>query len=409
MALIIDANPGPYRPGSQVSGSVLLQGKDTVDVESIQIVFTGRCKTKVTEKGSNNSRTHHRGRITLFRYQQVLFTGPYTLQPPHQWPFQFRFPERCNTRGGANFKHPSSLFDDNMHQELPPSFTFRGSAWMGPDIDSFVGYELEVLLVKSSSIRGIIQVTKNLTMKAYRQEPNPDPQLAYFSQQWTVQSMYLLPEYQERKPTFGEKLKGKLHSGKMPKSHYVLTALVPTVGVLSQPLPLVLGATYDEDRSTTTTAPTVFLRKVVVSATLRTVVRCASGSMWSTADVIEETNDEYIIGQRDFSAQALKMSDRMEIDPLMSLSLRTSMLAPMTPTFQTFNIYRSYGIKVVMVTECGKQKRSSTFTKPKFLILPADSLPGTPVCAADEAVLEVDLIETEELPSLPSYEAAIKS
>ncbi|KAL9578428.1 MAG: hypothetical protein Q9212_005724 [Teloschistes hypoglaucus] len=409
MALIIDTNPGPYRPGSQVSGSVLLQGKDRLDVESIQMVFTGRCKTKVTEKGASNSRTHHRGRITLFRYQQVLFTGPYTLQPPHQWPFNFQFPERCNTRGGAIFKHPSTLFDDNMHQELPPSFNYGDIAWTGPDIDSFVGYELEVLLVKSSSMRGIIQVTKDLTMEPYRQEPNSDAQLAYLSQQWTVQSMYLLPEYQERKPTFGEKLKGKVHSGKMPKSHYVLTALVPTVGILSQPLPLVLGATYDEDRSTTTTAPAVFLRKVVVTVALRTVVRCATGSMWSTADVIEETSDEYIIGQRDFSAQALEMSDRMQIDSLMSLSLRRSMLAPMTPTFRTFNIYRSYGIKVVVVTECGKQKRPSTFTKPKFIILPADSLPTTAVCAADEVALQVDPIETEELSNLPSYEAAIKS
>ncbi|KAI4196666.1 MAG: hypothetical protein LQ350_006419 [Teloschistes chrysophthalmus] len=409
MSLIIDTNPGPYRPGSQVSGSVLLQGKDGLDVESIQIVFTGRCKTKVTEKGANNSRTHHRGRITLFRYQQVLFTGPYTLQPPHQWPFKFQFPERCHTRGGANFKHPSKFFDDNMHQDLPSSFSYGGSAWMGPDIDSFVSYELEVLLVKSSSIRGIIQVTKNLTMRGYRQEPNPNPQLAYFSQQWTVQSMYLLPEYQDRKPTFGEKLKGKLHCGKMPKSHYVLTALVPTVGVMNQPLPLVLGATYDEDRSTTTTPPAVLLRKVVVTAEVRTVVRCAAGSMWSTADVIEQTNDECMIGQKDFSAQAIKMSDRMEVNSLMSLSLRKSILTPLTPTFRTFNIYRSYGIKVVVVTECGKQKRSSTFTKIKFVILPADSAPTTALCAADEAVLEVDPIETEHLSNLPSYEAATKS
>ncbi|KAL8658343.1 MAG: hypothetical protein Q9202_007579 [Teloschistes flavicans] len=409
MALMIDAIHGPYRPGSRVSGSVLLQGKDTYDIESIKIVFIGRCKTKVTEKGSNNSRTHHRGRVTLFRYQQVLFTGPYTLQAPHQWPFEFQFPERCSTRGGANFKSPSSFFDDNQNQALPSSFSHDASAWMGPDIESFVRYELEAVLLKSSAIHGTIQATKTLTMRGYRQEQNPDPQLVYFSQQWTVQSMYLLPEYQERKATFGEKLKGKLHSGKMPKSHYVLTALVPTVGVFGQPLPLVLGASYDEDRSTTTTAPAVFLRQIIVSATSRTAVRCASGSMWSTSDVIEETCGEYMIGQKNFSEQALEMSDRMEVDSLMGLTMQESIWSPLTPTFRTFNILRDYGLKIVIVTECGKQKRSSTFIKPKFVILPPDALPTSATYAADEAVLEVDPIETEESPGLPSYEAATKS
>ncbi|KAL8689112.1 MAG: hypothetical protein Q9218_005138 [Villophora microphyllina] len=405
MALAVDIKPGFYQPGSQVSGSVLLQGESSHNVACIKIIFSGRCKTKVTVAGYNNSRTYHRGRVALFSYEQVLFTGPYTLKPPHQWPFEFKFPERCSIQGGANFQDRPYFFDDNVNQPLPPSFDYGNSAFMGPDIESFVRYELEAVLVNPRNAFGNLSATKPLTLKGYRQEGDPDPRLHYISQGWTIQSLYLLPDYQDRKPTFGEKLKGKVHSGKMPKAHYLLKARVPTVGVVGQQLPLALGVSYDEDRSTTTTAPVVFLRKVIVSMTSRTAVRCANGSIWSTSDVIEETTDENVIAEKDFSDQMLEMSDRMEVGSLMGLTVRTRgflSLTPTAPTFRTFNILRDYGLKVLIVTECGKQKRSSTFSSPGFVLLPEDIMPASAI----DLVYENDLVETEDL---PSYEAAMKT
>ncbi|KAL8727295.1 MAG: hypothetical protein Q9181_005759 [Wetmoreana brouardii] len=406
-ALRINVRSGPHTPGSRVSGTVSLHGDGTHNVQTIKIIFAGRCKTKVTENGYNNTRIHHRGRVPLFHYEQTLFKGPYTLRAPHQWQFNFTFPQQCNTCGGRFFKSSSSVFDDDMHQPLPPSFSHGSSSLMGSDVETFICYELEAALVTPPNTRGNLQVTKTLTLKVQRGNQNPEPRLSYACSPQYVQSLYLLPGYQHRAPTLGEKLKAKVKSGKLPKAQYLLKALLPTVGVLGQPLPLALGVSHDEHHSTTTDAPTVFLRKVNVKLVSTTWVRCASGSMWSSNDVIEQVTSDHRIGEQDFSHEHLQMADRMDISSMMGLALSTGrsfFSESLAPTFKTFNITRSYILKVHVTTECGKQKRFKDFNSSQFLLLAEDCLPSAffPPTAVVQAV-------QEDTAGLTSYDTEIKS
>ncbi|KAL8951188.1 MAG: hypothetical protein Q9222_002818 [Ikaeria aurantiellina] len=410
--LNIDVRPGPYFPGSPVSGTVLLQGNGTFNVQHITITFVGRCKTKVVQQGSNNSRTTHRGRVTMFQFERVLFKGPYSLHAPHQWPFEFKFPDHRNTNGAQQFKKSSSLFNEEPQQPLPASFMNNSASLLGPEIDAFVRYELEAALITPSSSRGDIHVSKPLALMHHRLERNPNPQLFFMSQKFTAQSIYLLPKYQDRTPSFTEKLKATASSSKQPKAQYQLKALLPTVAAIGRPLPLALGITYDEDHSTTTEPPAIYLRKVKVQLESTTWVRCASGSMWSSDDVIETSTSDHPIDDRDFSDQNLRMTDRMEIGSLMNLSIGARKIlgslvwAPLPPNFRTFNIARKYALKVQVSTECGKQKHSKKFVGTSFTLLPSDfSTPETqPVL--DGSVAGVDAPEAKEP---PSYDVAVNT
>ncbi|KAL8701123.1 MAG: hypothetical protein Q9201_005088 [Fulgogasparrea decipioides] len=304
------------------------------------------------------------------------------------------------------------MFDDDMHQPLPPPFGHGSGSLMGPDVETFVRYELEVALVTPPNTRGNVQATKTLILKRQREEQNPDPRLSYACSTQDVQSLYLLPGYQHRAPTLGEKLKAKVNSGKLPKAQYLFKVLLPTVGVLGQSLPLALGVSHDEHHSTTTDAPTVFFRKVSVKLESRTWVRCTSGSMWSSDDVIEQVTSDHRIGQQDFSRKDLQMIDRMDIGSMMGLALSTRGIVgaffsePLAPTFKTFNIIRSYILKVHVMTECGKQKRFKEFNSSQFLLLAADCVSSAVFPPTAEAFAEAVQNDTA---GLPSYDAAIKS
>ncbi|KAI4260650.1 MAG: hypothetical protein L6R42_003978 [Xanthoria sp. 1 TBL-2021] len=287
--LRINVLPGLYTAGSPVSGTVSLQGDGvrTLKVQTIKTTFSGRCETKITESSSSNNRTHHRGRVTLFQYESILFTGPYSMNPSHEWPFRFIFPERCQSSGLNQFISSSEAFNEDRHQPLPGSFGHSTANFVKADMEAFVRYELEAALVAPAGSRGGIKRTQLLIFINQRHEPNPDPGIFFGSRQCEVQSLYLSPEYHYRLPTFKEKFKAGISWGKLPEAHYVLKALLPTVGVLGRPVPLLLGVTNDEAKSTTASAPSVFLRNVKVQLISRTTVRCVSDSIWSSDHVHE--------------------------------------------------------------------------------------------------------------------------
>ncbi|KAL8814282.1 MAG: hypothetical protein Q9223_006479, partial [Gallowayella weberi] len=387
--LRINVPPGPYKAGSPVSGIVSLQGDCTLKVQTIKISFRGRCKTKITESGSNNT-VHHRGRVPLFEYEKILFTGPYSMSPPHEWPFEFRFPEQCKAPGLNQFKNSSGIFNDDRHQPLPASFSHGTSSFMGVNVDAFVRYELEAALVTPPGSRGGTETTKLLTFKTERGEQDPDPNMFFASRTSVVQSLHLSPEYEHRLPTLTEKLKAGIHGSKLPKAQHILKALLPTVGVIGQRLPLSLGVTYDEDHSTTPSAPPVFLRDVKVQLISTTTVRCASSSIWSSDDIIESNQEKLPLGAQDFTDQNIELTDRMDVAELMDLTIAARcasaslMWVPFAPSFKTFNIVRSYGFEVAVMMECGKKKSHPVFCCPNFLLLAEEySSPGGLVRAVE--------------------------
>ena len=405
--LRINVFPGPYTAGSPFSGTVSLQGDGvrSLKVQTIKITFRGRSKSKVTESSSNNNRTNHRGRVTLFQYERTLFTGPYSMNPSHEWPFDFVFPECCQSSRLIQFKRSSNAFNEDSHQPLPGSFSYSTANFVRADIEAFVRYELEAALVPPSGSRGGIERFQLLTLRTQRHEPNPDHGLFFASRQREVQSLYLSPEYQYRLPTFKEKLKAGISWGKLPEAHYLLKAFLPTVGVLGRPVPLFLGVTYDEARSTTASAPSVFLRHVKVQLVSRTTVRCVSDSIWSSDDVHESDYTYETVDEQDFGNRSIELTDRLDVAELMDLTIG-GRRASLSPSFRTFNIIRTYMFRVYVITECGKKKDEPVFNSPEFVVMPKDYSPPGPFPFATEVLVHS---EEDSTAVLPSYEAAVKS
>ncbi|KAI4266843.1 MAG: hypothetical protein LQ337_008640 [Flavoplaca oasis] len=402
--LHINVHPGPYTPGSPISGTVSLEGDGlrSLKVQTIKITFRGRSKSNITESSSNNNRTHHRARITLFHYEQVLLTGPYSMNPSHQWPFDFKFPECCHSTGPRQFKNSSKSFNEDIHQPLPGSFAYSTANFLKANVEASVRYELEAALVAPEGSRGSMERTRPLTLIHQRHQLDPDPRLSFSSRDCQVQSLYLSPEYQHRAPTFKEKFKSGVSWGKSPEAHYILKILLPTVAVIGRPMPLFLGVTYDEDRSTTESAPTVLLRNVKVQLVARTTVRCASASMWSSNDVHDSDYNTHTLGEKDFIDQNIELTDRFNVAELMNLIMGERQ-ALLVPSFKTFNIIRTYTLRVHITTECGRKKSHHIFTTSELVIMARDYCPPPVfpfVIQAGEAEADITAVP-------PSYEAVV--
>ncbi|KAL8644764.1 MAG: hypothetical protein Q9226_007604 [Calogaya cf. arnoldii] len=405
--LRINVPSGPYSAGSPVSGTVSLEGDGvrSLKVQTIRITFRGRCKIKITQSSSNNNRSYHRGPVTLFQYEKTLFTGPYSMNPSHEWPFNFIFPERCQSSGLGQFKSSSTAFNEDIHQPLPGSFGFNTASFVKADMEAYVRYELEVALVAPAGSRSDIERTQLLTFGTHRHESNPDPRMLFGSRQCEVQSLFLSPEYLHRLPTFKEKLKAGISWGKLPEAHYVLKLLLPTVGAVGRPVPLFLGVRYDDERSTTVSAPSVFLRKVKVQLVSRTTVRCVSDRILSSDDVHESDYSYETLDEKDFTGRNIELTNKFNVAELMDLTIRGA-TAALTPSFITFNIIRTYVFRVSVTTECGKKKQYPVFNSPEFVIMASDYSPPGPLPLTAEVLVQA---EEDNIAMLPSYEAAVSS
>ncbi|KAL8903196.1 MAG: hypothetical protein Q9207_004089 [Kuettlingeria erythrocarpa] len=404
--LCIDAHEGPYTAGSTVSGTLSLHGNGIYNVQKIRMSFSGRCRVQIAERGFSQHVVHQSG-LYLFDEEKVLLSGPYTLQAPHAWPFSFKFPDLCDNPGIKGLpKKSSPLFSDEESQELPPTFDFTSGGAMANDIEASIRYELKASLDTCSHL-GKVDFTKPLTLVTCRVTEVPDPKPVFHSWPFSVQSLFLLPAYEHREPTFVERMKASIQTRKAPKAQYELSVFVPTVGVIGQVLPLTIGINYDEDHSTTSTTPPVFLIKVAVHLISTAYVRCSSGSAWKSEDVIDDGALEIPI--RSFAFQNMQLTESMDLAPLMDLRLpaRGSLFGPtLAPTFKTTSIHCKYGLKVQVHVECGRQKRSHDFRVPGFLLLAKDFSSHTNIQPANEAVSKFDSNETK---ALPSYERATLS
>lgn len=214
----------------------------------------------------------------------------------------------------------------------------------------------------------------------------PEPKLVFQSQTLSVQSLYLLPVYEDHEPTLKQRAKASISSKKTQKAEQELSILIPTVRVIGQTLPLTIGVSYDEDHSTTVFPPPVFLDKIKVSLIHTAHVRCASGSSWKTEDTIDQGEEDIFIRKNTF--QSLQITNRIDIATLMGLripSRRSPFGPPLTPTFKSLSIHCKYGLKIQLSMECGKQKRCHEFKSTDLLLLAKDCSPHASLQSTSEA------------------------
>ena len=342
MSIHINVPSTKCSAGAIVSGTVSLHGDVNIDVKLITIRLVGRCKSKVARKDGDSTSTY-RGRAPLLEYRQVLFQGPNTMRTNgHSWPFSFTFPSHCVARGADSFKQRYGLFDLNPQQCLPPSFAseHRSSKWKG---ECFVRYELEASLIGTKIFSlGDLKSEKTLNFTTTRDIETFKPEFIEKGQRIACYSLRLQPGREDGPLTFKEKLqsafKEKLQSN---LAVFHLHMLLPKVGILARPLPLVLKMDHDAEASTTQSSPIITLRKCTVMLQAITYIQCIRDEHLRQGDQQEDWSDDLHVASVDYSAnmdKAPPVTESIDLQKLMRIKVPWFY----TPTFSTFNIRRTY-------------------------------------------------------------------
>ena len=147
--------------------------------------------------------------------------------------------------------------------------------------------------------------------------------------------------------------------------------LLPKIGILAHPLPLILKMRYDTEASTTQSPPTVTLRKCIVQLQANTYIQCVRDEMFREGDEQRDWSSDTHIASVDYSAnmdKAPPVTESMDLQKLMHIKIPWYL----KPTFSTFNIRRTYRLAVKLSVDCAQKTFKAEFTSYKFDLLAAD-------------------------------------
>lgn len=348
-----------YRAGDTVSGCVCLVSEyakgQEVNVGSIAIKFTGRSTTEKHWPRIPNS-------IKLFSFRRTLFTGPKRLHAPYSqteytdrnsWPFSFTLPLDCSAFHRDSFAS-SAYFNSDPNQPLPISFV-DDSVQSGGSCS--IVYELQATLWSPPRDGYYTNegCTEKIEISLYRPRGTEQPIFNFNtkSANFAHRSLILLPreerELAHRPLTIMEKLKLKPPSTEhLPKAIFEIRLQTPSAAVIGQPLPLMLHVDYDLDASTV--PPPIFhLQRV-------TIHLCAETSIWGLKRAGGHESirwfKEITLRKQEFESGRPQVGEHLDLSKVMDTVVDQNL----TPSFKTFNIARTYSLKVFVRLECvGKE------------------------------------------------------
>ena len=355
--------PNRYKAGETVSGFVQLASQHVrdveIDVKSIAVTFSGRCKTTRPTRETH----HHRKSVVLFAEKKVLFVGPARLHapaqsaraspPPRRFPFDFTFPMDCSQAETENFE-TGPFFNIDRNQQLPASFTNDE----GFD-KALIIYELKTeLLVPDENgyhMQESFFQTLSLNLHSPRTVQEPLVGFSLISNSFSHQSIELLPPSQRdfhRRPLTMKQRLGltSVVKDRLPKACFTATVLVPSVAVIGWPLPLMLHIDHDVENSTIISPPIIYLRKLQVFLRTETSI-CGMKHLAMTSDFDQGgwTSSAKIVDIR-FSRN-LPRVEHLDLRGIMDLNVVPDLL----PTFKTFDIARTYSLRVSAIVECAEK------------------------------------------------------
>ena len=372
-SLQISTEKSKYRAGDTVSGSVTLVSQHAkgleVDVASITLTFTG--KSTVTKHWPRLPYS-----ITLFSFERALFTGPKRLSAPcrfvgctdrDSWSFAFTLPLDCSAFQRDSL--PSSLpFNSDPNQPIPISFKDHNVQ----DGSCSIVYELQATLVPPPkdgyyTSEGCIE---KVEVHVYRPRNIQQPNFIFNTKSATFvhRSLLLLPR-EERKLahrplTIKERLGLTTPSVEhLPKAVFDIRVQTPSAAAIGQPLPLILHIGYNLEASTV--PPPIFHLKRI------TIHLCEETSIWGLKRAGEHESTrwtkEVMLQEKEFETLRPRVEGHLDIRRVMD----TMVNHDLSPTFKTFNVTRTYSLKVFVRLECagkdhlvfGDYKRCTLFAE----------------------------------------------
>ena len=273
MALnIVLDEPGPYCPGTTITGHVELSSASDEAIAYIDINFTGRCKVKI-RKHDHYTTISYRSRGYYFSQHLSLYAdGKYKHKAgTYLWPFTFTIPSHASRRPilgptgttktpstwrpqrqltatgvlqpGIGHELESDMFNVRppfrasalnalQPHPLPDSFVYSHSGFPA-DFEGRVEYTLVASLTRPSG--SILFSPKNLEtsttiqLKSFRPRVIRDltSHLQTHKSTHTMSNLRLLPSNADRKLSFLEKTRSVLNSSTIPTCTFQVVSTMP--------------------------------------------------------------------------------------------------------------------------------------------------------------------------------------
>lgn len=249
----------PYHLASITSGDIIT-GRFIVipshkPFTQIRITLSGSCKTKVTETTSGNSTTgststthYYYGSRTLFEISQI-YASPTPLFGTQEYPYNFsiQVPFRPTEHGEPYPFEEGYLSTEDMSQHaLPSTFYYKGV-----NCEGRIEYVLKGEAFKDpSSTKPKYCATLPLRLKQPA-VPFPITDFApkYDIQQVAIKTLRLIPGNEQRKIKTREKLKGFFQPSTLPKYTFTLKVKYPSILQLNHPEPISLLVSLIPDQN----------------------------------------------------------------------------------------------------------------------------------------------------------------
>ncbi|KAH6672403.1 hypothetical protein B0J14DRAFT_701466 [Halenospora varia] len=395
-----------YSAGDYVTGTVILNAQ-RLPFGFVRIVIFGRCKTKITRYTSSTkdrmSRSDvYRGRRALFEFSQPLYDDKISSPLPggavNTFPFALQIPFHPSGYGDHYKVGPEFLPTDGdmTRHMLPSSFYYYKDG--SSNTQAFVEYALvaEVLKDKSAS-KSIFDASMPFPFLAPTTlTPISDFRIKSDANLVTIRTLRLLAEHAEGKFTAGQKFKNVFKTSSVPGYVFTLRVNYPTVIQLNHPAPVPFRRPSPKSASQNSSSPSEQCTHSALRVHIKsnTEDRVQDKYYWSFPTF---GGDDFILraGPPGYSEPGEKpgapRSEVLDLGNMLDIRLtpmyahaqqsKSVFVRPMVPTFATYNIALSYGIRWKVELECAGKKEivdnHDMYVEPCLVLGPAG--PPNPV------------------------------
>ena len=396
--ILDDTTKKIWYPGEEISGAIRLIVNEPIAVQHITLTLSGIAKAK-TSYNSLEGKTACGSEVTLFSQSIEIIphaanSSSSILAPKrYEHPFRFGLPQSCQDATGPDFKEATRLFDNSHSQLLPPSFSDAKSSERCKIAYSIVATLSEKTSPQSSANLSNLFGTKPVThivplTVCQLPEPIPSTPIPPLIKRSTlsVRSSTLGPTSPHTSESSLRRLKSTLLPFASPDMSFHLFAHLPRYGIAAHYLPITLSLSHVQSPKKHDT-PKILLTGLNVTLIPKTTTRTVplepsfeiKGSLlssWQTKLSIASLNNPIEMPLEPERLEVGKVLDRYGCGPCLLPKATVG-------NFRTFNIVRSYSLRVEAEVECNSKKARAGFTVPGFVVF-------------EEAKIEMDDLPMEE-------------
>jgi hypothetical protein len=320
---------------------------------------------------------------------------------------EFQFPTVTMPHASQSVVAPEShaVFEWEPGHALPPSF----SAKIGSYSQS-IEYYLEAEMNPDSHFyrrRHKFRVPLPFSPPRQSEAPSP-PRLEIVRPGYAVScSSRLLDPVMAAQP-YGlvqktARLFSNPHKNPDPTAHFAVGGSVPTHALAGQPLPVVLSFTYDVSKSTAPQEPPVYLTHLWARMTVVTDYRVAPLRVIGGKRKVERQDSRKVDLLICQNVNARLVDGLNDLTGIINPSIRLP--ADLPPNFTSFNICRSYLLKISVTLKCAdKTFEVDIVRRLPFVIHPALYRDPSSGMAGGGTVDSRSIPRRESVDTLPPYE-----